>query len=550
MKRNIFSDFRKFINIKKIGTEQAYSIRFYGLERKLYLYRESETFAIVGNSELSYGCDVEFTKLAARKLLENLKGLSIDCILTAETRPISLAFELASLLKINHFSVAKKNTKLDSEAYLSEDIQATTTSAHIQRLYLDTFNASLIENKSILIVDDVISTGNTLEGLINLSKKANAHIKAIACIWLEGPWIYDKLESFSDEYNYFIFLDILPIYAGGKSYVNLQRKTQNIKDEYFASLNHESLEKVLSIYWGVEPGNKVLILTDNQSSNLFIDSLSRVLEKIGGKVGVIDDLGLDFDEDFPADIKNEFLYYDIIILAASQSWYHAPSRRTVKHGYKKKVLEAYGMVPGILKNGGLFADYEGISKLGNRICGKLENKGIIEINSILGTSFKLSYSSLGIEDGIYCNPASGGNFPAGEISFGITSEDANGVLVFDVSFDELGNISSFPLKIYLEKGRIVHTEGEYAKILECIFKKHPTLSSIAEVGIGLNPSCITERSILEDEKKAGNVHIGFGNNTYFGGTRTGPHYDGVIADATVKVNGKEVLVNGSFSEAP
>ncbi|MDI6717451.1 MAG: phosphoribosyltransferase family protein [Patescibacteria group bacterium] len=540
---DIFSNSTKFIDIRKNNHVKNYELNFYGLERSLPICKSGE-INIVGNTKLSFGSDVEFTKLAARKMVTLLK---IDCILTAESRPIPIAYELSKQLNLKNMAVARKNIKNDSKVYLAEELKSTATSSYKQKLYLDKFNASLIKNKKILIFDDVISTGNTIEVLLNLAKKAGAKVIAISAIWIEGPWAYHKLTQTKRKYNFY-YLDVFPIYASGKKFSELVKQTNKIKDQYYQTINKKTIINNFSRYWRIKSKDKILILSDIKSSELFIDSLSRLLKESGALVDIDKNLPLDFKNDFPTTIKNKIKNYSVIILAASQSWYHAPTRRRAKYEYKNKVLECYGMCPEILKNGGFFTDFKKMAALGDDVLNKIKNNGIIEISNKKGLNLKLKYSSAFVESGLYQNPGSGGNFPSGEISFGITSNDANGTLIFNISFDELGDVSQFPLTFHIQNGKIIKIEGEDKGIIKRYFKKYPTLSYIAEIGIGINPNCILNRTILEDEKKAGTIHVGFGNNSYFGGENNGPHYDGTIADATIKINGKTILSNGKFNK--
>ena len=81
MNPDIFSQSARFIEIRKFGREKTYNLNFYGLKRRLPIYGEGRGIGVVGNTELSFGCDVEFTKLAVKKLLNLLDDVSFDCIL-------------------------------------------------------------------------------------------------------------------------------------------------------------------------------------------------------------------------------------------------------------------------------------------------------------------------------------------------------------------------------------------------------------------------------------------------------------------------------------
>ena len=78
------------------------------------------------------------------------------------------------------------------------------------------------------MLDDVISTGSTMKGLMALAKKAKARVCAMAAVWIEGPWPF---EQFYDVYkdNKLIYLDVLPIFARGKVYKKLCSQKKRIE---------------------------------------------------------------------------------------------------------------------------------------------------------------------------------------------------------------------------------------------------------------------------------------------------------------------------------
>ena len=101
-----------------------------------------------------------------------------------------------------------------------------------------------------------------------------------------------------------------------------------------------------------------------------------------------------------------------------------------------------------------------------------------------------------------------------------------------------------PLKIIINKGKVIKAEGKLKDAFEALINQDDRLLNIAEIGIGTNSYAILGRSVLEDEKKIGTAHIGFGNDTYFGGSVYGPHLDGVFARATIAVDQKPLMRDG------
>jgi len=75
----------------------------------------------------------------------------------------------------------------------------------------------------------------------------------------------------------------------------------------------------------------------------------------------------------------------------------------------------------------------------------------------------------------------------------------------------------------------------------------PNIYNIGELGIGLNPECILENSMLSDEGVRGTIHVALGTSAYIGGDVVAAgHYDMVFAGATLELDGEAVLANGEL----
>lgn len=290
---------------------------------------------------------------------------------------------------------------------------------------------------------------------------------------------------------------------------------------------------------GLRPEERVLILTDRVSDRVSIESISYTFIHLGAQVK-LEYLPVELEHDFPEDLRNKAREHDIVFLAASQSWYQAPARRELKYKQKKRVFEYYGMTPDILRDGALFADYGEVEETTHALSGKFSSGDNVRITSADGTDFSFTIRSVYEETGVYDTPGSGGNLPAGEVSFGLNDGSASGVIVFNISFDYLGRLEKHRLKVEAEKGTVIAAEGDHGELFQKLLEENHSLGHIAEVGIGTNRFAILGRTVLEDEKSLGTVHVGFGNDTYFGGMNEGPHIDGVFSHPTIMVNGKDV----------
>lgn len=161
--------------------DDKYPVEVAGLKRDLRLFEVAPGIRIAIVNILG---DTELVQAAARELSTQLGNVSADVIVTAEAKSIPLAFELAAVLD-KPWVVLRKNYK----PYMGEALQAETlsiTTGQPQTLFLDEKDRDLLEGKRVILVDDVISTGSTLQGMQLVMNKVNAQVVARAAIFTEG----------------------------------------------------------------------------------------------------------------------------------------------------------------------------------------------------------------------------------------------------------------------------------------------------------------------------------------------------------------------------
>ena len=174
-----------------------YRMTVAGLERDLPICPLNEKLSIAGF--VIFG-DQELTVACARDLLK--KAPEYDYILTAEAKGIPLAHEMARQAGDAKYILARKGPKLYMRDIFSVTVNSITT-AKEQKLYLDGADAALMKGKRILLVDDVISTGESLKALEALVEKAGGEICGRMAILAEGDAI-DRKDI--------IYLEPLPLF--------------------------------------------------------------------------------------------------------------------------------------------------------------------------------------------------------------------------------------------------------------------------------------------------------------------------------------------------
>ena len=160
--------------------QMYYRMTIAGCERDLPLCPLNDSlmigaFVIFGDPELTTAC--------ANELLARVPAY--DYMLTAEAKGIPLIHEMARLAGNQYYMLARKGTKLYMRDVLDVAVHSITTNRE-QHLYLDGHDAAMMKGKRILIVDDVISTGESLHALEQLVEAAGGIVSGRAAILAEG----------------------------------------------------------------------------------------------------------------------------------------------------------------------------------------------------------------------------------------------------------------------------------------------------------------------------------------------------------------------------
>jgi len=283
---------------------------------------------------------------------------------------------------------------------------------------------------------------------------------------------------------------------------------------------------------GVRPGETVLILSDARVDEEPLRILQDAVLRHDAHPVVARDLPTAFSEELSPAVEDRLRESDVVLLAASNSFYHATARKRAKREWGKRVAECYGIVTANLAEGALTADYREVARLGKELHEIFQGTKTLRVLTEAGTDFTIRILRAGYEDGNYRRPGSGGNLPAGEVFLIPEPGTAHGRVVFDLSMDLAGTLRGGPTGFDVRSGEIQCLFGPGAPVLQEALRRDRRVGRIAELAFGTNAWAKLGRNVLEDEKKFGTGHVGFGNDTYFGGRNGGPHYDGVFLGPT------------------
>ncbi len=173
-----------------------YTLQVAGLTRELSICPVNETldiaaFIMFSDVELTIACATELLKIAPE----------YDVIITAESKGIPLAYEM-SRQSGKPYILARKSKKLYMKKAVKVDVKSITTE-RLQELYLDIDDMEFLKDRRVLIVDDVISTGESMAALEQLVQKAGGQIVGKAAVLAEGE---------AAQRDDILFLEPLPLF--------------------------------------------------------------------------------------------------------------------------------------------------------------------------------------------------------------------------------------------------------------------------------------------------------------------------------------------------
>ncbi len=159
----------------------TYPIEIAGIYRELPLFEVQPGLRIAVLNILG---DTELVRACAKNLAQELDNFEYDVLVTAEAKSIPLAHALAVETRKPYIVLRKVYRPCMGSTVHAETLSITT--GQPQSLYLDEKDYQLIAGKKVVLLDDVISTGSTLEGMKQIVKKAAGTIAAEAAILTEG----------------------------------------------------------------------------------------------------------------------------------------------------------------------------------------------------------------------------------------------------------------------------------------------------------------------------------------------------------------------------
>src|SRR5215510_9567816 len=164
-----------------MSNRETHAVEVAGIKRDLRLFEIKPGLKIAILNILG---DTEFVQACARELAEKLKDKDYDVLVTAEAKSIPLAHALSVETKKPYVVLRKAYKPYMGDALKAETLSITTGQPQI--LILDEKDVEMMKGKKVIIVDDVISTGSTLQGIRMILDKAGSSVVGEAAIFTEG----------------------------------------------------------------------------------------------------------------------------------------------------------------------------------------------------------------------------------------------------------------------------------------------------------------------------------------------------------------------------
>lgn len=306
---------------------------------------------------------------------------------------------------------------------------------------------------------------------------------------------------------------------------------------------------ILEACIGAKEGEKILIVTEPEKL-LISESIATIAYQMKAEpiISIIVPRENDGQEP-PQPIAEAMKSSDAFICVVGKSITHTHAvKNAIANGSRGIVMTQFS--EDMMIHGGMQADFKQLKPICMSMAKALENGKEIRLTTPYGTD--LSFSAEGRRgNALYCMVEKGefSTAPTVEANVSPIEGTANGKIVADASVPYIGiGLLDEPIYLDVNNGRITSISGGWqGKILreDLEFKNDENVYNIAELGVGLNPSCRFIGLMLEDEGVYGSVHIGIGTNITLGGNvKAACHYDLIMTQPTIVVDGRTVLKDG------
>lgn len=302
----------------------------------------------------------------------------------------------------------------------------------------------------------------------------------------------------------------------------------------------------------VQPGEKALVIYDSATDPIIAEALSQALKEVGAHAVILRSEGERTDSGQVAEpIAAAMLVSDVIFAAVQVSITHTEATQAAcAAGARMAALTQW--VPEMLVEGGIDADFRAIEPRVMKVAAVWDEGSSVRVTSAAGTDITLDIRGrLGTPHAKTGVVRAGTFHPIPDIESPVSIVSGDGTIVCDASIPYLGiGVLTEPVMLTVRDGNVVSIEGgKAADTVRASWESlnDPGVYNVAELGIGMNPSCKLTGRMLDDEGVASTCHFGIGSSYTLGGeVKASCHYDFVIHDPTIEVDGATIMRQGEL----
>ena len=310
--------------------------------------------------------------------------------------------------------------------------------------------------------------------------------------------------------------------------------------------------RVVEVCVGVQPDEEVLVASDWRCAEVG-ERVAAAAKAQGAEVIMTLMSPRKHDGNEPPEaVKAAMLESDVVITPVTRSITHSTVMpKAMENG--ARFISMVGFTPEQLVTGGLYADYEGMRPQCEKMAEKFTEASEARVTSPQGTDVTVGLEGRdgNAHPGIAKEPGTHTGLVHIEANIAPKEGTTNGTVVFDGAIPNLGiGKLTEDVVMEIEDGHVTDVEGgRAAKKIKQTWAEYdiPAVYNIAQLAVGMNPECKEFNDwFSHNHGRYGNVHFGIGTSTNLGGeTRAPVHFDAMMAEATLELDGETVLDGGS-----
>ncbi|MFB6080712.1 MAG: aminopeptidase [Haloferacaceae archaeon] len=304
----------------------------------------------------------------------------------------------------------------------------------------------------------------------------------------------------------------------------------------------------------IDPGEDVLVVTDWAVADV-AERVAAAARERDANVSLVAMDPREYDGNEPeATVAAAMLEADVIVTPVHRSITHSEAVAAAKDA-GARVVSMVKFTPEQLVRGGLYADYEGMRPRCEAMARKFTEADEARVTSPQGTDvrFGLAGRDGNAHSGIADEPGTFTALVHIEANVSPVEGTAEGTVVFDGAIPNLDiGVLAEPVEMEMADGAVTDVRGgTAAEKIARVWAEHddPAVYNVAQLAVGMNPECREFNGwFSNDHGRYGNVHVGIGTSSNLGGTTRAPvHFDAMMAEPTLELDGEVVVEDGEFT---